>query len=243
MGRRARDLDELMEAWTQIAQGRLVDEELSYRQAVRILAERLATLVHPGDARHPYVAAMLKQGYRRGTAYKVVNSAFARAAHGAALREPVHAEMGKPVRPASQATDPVKVHEVATPGRPDTPETSSRDPKSGPVPRAPLLADPAHYARRGQPAFGATPWRYFQNNPRLPLYAPAAYPMSEAGVPVLDARNWVAPYGVDDSGTPLAPYGVTHRYGYPVRREGVPPASPLPSPKAHATGEEGWDDW
>ena len=67
------------ETWSQIASGRIVEHEVSYRQAVRILAQRLARMVSPGDDKRPYVQAMLRQGYRRATAYRVVNTAFERA--------------------------------------------------------------------------------------------------------------------------------------------------------------------
>ncbi|MHB1528587.1 MAG: hypothetical protein ACYCXT_04005 [Acidiferrobacteraceae bacterium] len=256
MSRNSDDLDQLTETWTQIAHGRLVDKKVSYRQAVRILANRLATLVRPGDARRPYVTAMVQQGYRLATAYKVVNRAFALSAERMAVTVltaktgasalPETIQRSAPTgAPSTTQTDPTKGALPAMPHPVRKIADTAPPPTCGPAraPRTPLLADPVYYSRQGQPAFGATPWRYFQDNPKLPLYASAAYPMSDVAVPVLDAHNWVAPYGVDDTGTPLAPYGVTHRYGYPVRREGVPPASPLPSPKTHATGEEGWEDW
>ncbi len=80
LGRKADEIEALTETWSQIAGGRIVEREVSYRQAVRILAQRLATMVSPGDDKRPYVQAMLRQGYRRATAYKVVNTAFERAA-------------------------------------------------------------------------------------------------------------------------------------------------------------------
>ncbi len=242
MGRNAEDLERLTETWVQIADGQIGADTVSYREAVRILTDRLAALVHPEDARRPYVAAMVRQGYRRATAYKVVKRAFALAAERIAVTVrtgagthpetlPKSGQIGTTtISPTDRTKTALSVADTAPP-----PERGST--------RAPLRADPLYYGRFGQPALGATPWRYFQDNPKLPLYAPAAYPMTDAGVPVLDPLNWLAPYGVDETGTPLAPYGVTHRFGYPVRREGVPPGSPLPSPKTHATGEEGWEDW
>ena len=106
-----------------------------------------------------------------------------------------------------------------------------------------LRADPAYYGVYGQAAFGALPRHYFHEDPKRPVYVAAAYPMTDVGVPVLDRDHWMAPFGVDDTGVPLAPYGVTPRYGYPVRRTGVPSGSNLSSPKDRFVGEEGWDDW
>lgn len=247
MGRKNGDMDRLAETWTRIAHGRPVSDEVSYRQAVRILADRLAVLVRPGEARRPYVLAMLQEGYRRTTAHNVVNKAFLLAAERVArTTSRTRSRMPETARASRRAGAPAYAANTPRPAsRHENPATASpaSDTKPPRPHRAPLPADPLHYGKYGQPAFGATPWRYFQDNPKLPLYASAAYPMSNVGVPVLDVHNWVAPYGVDDTGTPLAPYGVTHRYGYPVRREGVPPGSPLPSPKTHATGEEGWEDW
>ncbi len=80
MGRKADEIEALTETWSQIAGGRIVEREVSYRQAVRILAQRLAMMVSPGDDKRPYVQVMLRQGYRRATAYRVVNTAFERAA-------------------------------------------------------------------------------------------------------------------------------------------------------------------
>lgn len=245
MGRNTEDLERLTETWAQIADGQIGADPVSYREAVRILTDRLAALVHPGEARRPYVTAMVRQGYRRATAYKVVNRAFARAAEriavtvrtGAGTHPETLPKSGPIGTTTSSPADTAKTARSALPVVDTAPL-----PERGST-RALLRADPLYYCKSGQPALGATPWRYFRDNPKLPLYAPAAYPMTDVGVPVLDPLNWVAPYGVDETGTPLAPYGVTHRFGYPVRREGVPPGSPLPSPKTHATGEEGWEDW
>ena len=233
MGRNTADLERLTEIWQRIAGGRIDGDTVSFREAVRILTVRLAALVDPREARRPYVAAMVRQGYRSATAYQVVNRAFALAAERIAVPAP---GVGAGTAAFPPAETPKPAH-CALPV-----ETTAPPPGHGST-RPPLRADPIYYGRFGQPALGATPWRYFQDNPKLPLYARAAYPMRDAGVPVLDPLNWLAPYGVDETGTPLAPYGVTHRFGYPVRREGVPPGSPLPSPKTHATGEEGWEDW
>ncbi len=238
------DLERLTDTWTQIACGSLVDEQVSDREAVRILTRRLVALVHPDDARQPYVTAMIRQGFPRTTAYKLVKRAFALAADRRSIAVP-GARTGTGIPPDAASGTGQTTAIADPPARPpnvvDTQFPRRREATRSP--RPPLRADPLYYGRHGQPAWGATPWRYFRDNPKLPLYAPAAYPMTDAGVPVLDPLNWTAPYGVDETGTPLAPYGVTHRYGYPVRREGVPPGSPLPSPKTHAAGEEGWEDW
>lgn len=261
MGRTATELEALTATWTEIARGQIVEDTVSYRAAVRILIDRLAQIMRPGQAIQPYVHAMLAQGYRRATAYRVVRAAFAIAAERVvqegskpkAVRTTVPAQDRHPgtatvsvvPSPAERALKPVV--------RPSVPRSSTTAEAVHPellatrrqarAARPALTADPAYYGVHGQPAFGALPWRYFQEDPRRPQYPPAAYPMTDVGVPVLDRDNWIAPFGVDDTGTPLAPYGVTHRFGYPVQRTGVPPGSSLPSPKVRATGEEGWDDW
>ena len=262
MGRTAVELEALTATWTEIAKGQIVEETVSYRAAVRILIDRLAALVRPGQAIQPYVHAMLAQGYRRATAYHVVRAAFAIAAERI-VHEGSKPKTVRPVAPVlehSPGTAAVSVAVVPAPPervlkpavRPPLPRSSTAEAvhpallaarRQARAARPALRADPVYYGVHGQPAFGAVPWRYFQENPKHPQYPAAAYPMTEAGVPVLDRDNWIAPFGVDDAGTQLAPYGVTHRFGYPVQRTGVPPGSSLPSPKVRATGEEGWDDW
>ena len=263
MGRTATELEALTATWTEIARGQIVEDTVSYRAAVRILIDRLAQIMRPGQAIQPYVHAMLAQGYRRATAYKVVHAAFGIAAERVVQEgsKPKTVRTVVPVPARNPSTAAVSVAVVPSPPeralkpvvRPPVPRSSTTAEAVHPellaarrqarAVRPALKADPAYYGVVGQPAFGAVPWRYFQENPQRPQYPPAAYPMTDVGVPVLDRDNWIAPYGVDDAGTPLAPYGVTHRFGYPVQRTGVPPGSSLPSPKVRATGEEGWDDW
>ncbi|MHB1528017.1 MAG: hypothetical protein ACYCXT_01085 [Acidiferrobacteraceae bacterium] len=260
MGRTAAELEALTTTWTEIAKGQIVEDTVSYRAAVRILVDRLAQIVRPGQAIQPYVHAMLAQGYRRATAYRVVRAAFAIAAERVIHEgsRPKTVRTVAPDRPPDTAVTsvtavPAPPAPAVTPVRPPAsrspttaeavhPERMAHRPQARAA-RPARRADPAYYGVHGQPAFGAVPWRYFQEDPKRPQYPAAAYPMTDAGVPVLDRENWIAPFGVDDAGTPLAPYGVTHRFGYPVQRTGVPPGSSLPSPKVRATGEEGWDDW
>ena len=190
LGRKADEIDALTETWKQIAGGRIVENEVSYRQAVRILAQRLATLVQPGDDKHPYVQAMLQQGYRRATAYQVVNTAFERAAERIA-----HA--GSPPRvaaPTMSAPPPV------------TPMPSAPVTAPAPVPRytsTPVTPKPTQPDTRERYRADALP----------PHITPGmALPTAQDG-----GRVWIdclpfeahrdAPFGVDAHGLPWAPYG------------------------------------
>lgn len=247
----AADLERVFRRLDRICARHGLDTVVSLSIAIELMLPRLRAAVRAGATRRMLVAILKDEGYSRWMAEKAVRTAFATLpaalsdtgvpqavpTDGTDTRETPSRSESAPSPARSHGTPP-----VATPARvPRAADPANRfQARSG---RPPLRADPLYYGRFGQPALGATPWRYFHDNPKLPLYAPAAYPMTDAGVPVLDPLNWVAPYGVDETGTPLAPYGVTHRFGYPVRREGVPPSSPLPSPKTHATGEEGWEDW
>ena len=261
MGRPRTDLEQLTATWTRIAGGQIVEDTVSYRAAVRILTDRLAALVRPGQALQPYVQAMLAQGYRRATAYQVVRAAFAMAAE----RRVQEGSKPKTVRTAPAPDRRPGTAAISVAAVPSPPERVPKPAVRPPVPRlfptdatpaergaahrqecagrAPLRADPAYYGVYGRAAFGALPGGDFHEDPKLPIYVSAAYPMTDVGVPVLDRAHWIAPFGVDDAGVPLAPYGVTPRYGYPVRWTGVPPGSNLLSPQVRAVGEEGWDDW
>lgn len=136
MGRKADEIEALTETWSQIAGGHIVEHEVSYRQAVRILAQRLAMMVSPGDDKRPYVQAMLRQGYRRATAYRVVTTAFERAAERIARAgsppQGAAPTMSTPPpvtpMPSTPVTAPVPVPQpVSVRVPPKSPQPSSRE--------------------------------------------------------------------------------------------------------------------
>ena len=188
LGRKADEIDALTETWKQIAGGRIVEHEVSYRPAVRILAQRLATLVQPGDDKHPYVQAMLQQGYRRATAYQVVNTAFERAAERIARAGPppqgAGPKISAPLTPMPSA--PV-IAPVPGPRGTSIPVAPKSTP---PVPRERYCADalPVHITP------GTT----------LPTAKDGGRVWIDC-LPFETHRD--APFGVDAHGVPWAPYG------------------------------------
>ena len=177
MGRPRADLEQLMATWARIAEGQIVEDTVSYQAAVRILIDRLAQIVRPGQAIQPYVQAMITQGYRRATAYQVVRAAFAIAA------ERIVHEGSKPktVRTAPAPDHHPGMAAVSVAAVPAPPEPALKSTARPPVPwtfpteatpaergaahrqecagRPLLRADPAYYGVYGQAAFGALPRR------------------------------------------------------------------------------------
>ena len=195
MGRARADLEQLMALWARIAEGQIVEDTVSYRAAVRILTERLARIVRPGEAIQPYVQAMIAGGYRRATAYHVVRAAFAMAAERV-----VKAGPDSPAAPA-----------VGRGAASPTPSPGTPAPAPTPVPESPPNATP--------PVAG--PSRVGAKAP-LEHYAADALPAHlTPGSPLLTVQDggrvWIdnlpfethrdAPFGPDAQGRPWAPYG------------------------------------
>ncbi len=197
MGRTAAELETLTATWTRIAEGQIVEDMVSYRAAVRILTERLARIVRPGEAIQPYVHAMIAEGYRRATAYKVVQAAFGIAAERVVKAGPVPPS----VRPAAAAP-------ATPPTTPPPPPATSSAPVRAPI----AVPPPAAIGRTELPRPDAPVEHY-----RADMLPPHLQP----GIPLATVQNggrvWIdslpfethrdAPFGVDAQGRPWAPYG------------------------------------
>ena len=197
MGRTAAELEALTALWTRIAEGQIVEDTVSYRAAVRILTERLARIVRPGEALQPYVQAMIAEGYRRATAYQVVRAAF-----GIAAERVVKTGLVPPaVRPMAAAP--------ATP-----PTTPPPLPATAPAPvNTPRAAPPPMGIHRTDPPRPDAPVEHYR--------ADALPPHVQPGMTLATVQNggrvWIdslpfeahrdAPFGVDPQGHPWAPYG------------------------------------
>ena len=188
MGRKADEIEALTETWNQIAGGRIVEREVSYRQAVRILAQRLAVMVSPGDDKRPYVQAMLRQGYRRATAYQVVNTAFERAAE----------RIARAGSPPQGAAPKISAPVTRTPSAPvAAPAPESR---GTPIPVPPKPMSPGPRERYRADALPA--------HVTLGMTLPTAQDGGRVWTDCLPFEaHRDAPFGVDANGMPWAPYG------------------------------------
>lgn len=194
MGRTAAELEALTALWTRIAEGQIVEDTVSYRAAVRILTERLARIVRPGEATQPYVHAMIAEGYRRATAYQVVHAAF-----GIATERVVKAG---PVPPAVRA--------AAAPATPPKSTQPHATPASLSPPRG---APPPVGIRRTDPPRPDAPVEHY----RADALPPHLQPRMTLATVQNGGRVWIdslpfeahrdAPFGVDAQGRPWAPYG------------------------------------
>jgi hypothetical protein len=196
VGRRTDELEQLTATWKQIAEGQLVADEVSYWAAVRILTDRLAALVRPGEPTQPYVQALLARGYRRATAYKVVKAAFAIAAERrvqTAAPPSRVAARSVPARPAPTVAPPRETEPAA-------PAPSILGPKPASVPAA---ASPGRPSPREHYRADALPSHIV---PGMTL--PAAQDGGRVWIDCLpfDAHR-DAPFGYDAHGAPWAPYG------------------------------------
>jgi hypothetical protein len=198
MGRPRTDLEQLTATWARIAEGQIVEDTVSYRAAVRILTERLARIVRPGQALQPYVHAMLAQGYRRATAYQVVRAAFAIAAE----------------RVVKTGSVPAAAPAVCSGSASPTTPRRTPPPPTAPVPvRPPNATRPVVEPSRVAPPGTKAPLEHYPAD-ALPahLQPGMTFALVENG-----GRVWIdnlpfethrdAPFGVDAQGSPWAPYG------------------------------------
>ncbi|MHB8562636.1 MAG: hypothetical protein ACYDDA_01575 [Acidiferrobacteraceae bacterium] len=195
MGRTAAELEALTALWTRIAAGQIVTDQVSYRAAVRILTDRLARIVRPGEEIQPYVHAMIAQGYRRATAYQVVRAAFAMAAERVVKTGPVP--------PAVRAAGTPATPRKSTP--PHATPASLSPPRAAPLP---LVGIP-----RTDPPRPDAPVEHYRAD-RLP---PHLQPGMTWATVQNGGRVWIdclpfdanreAPFGTDAHGAPWAPYG------------------------------------